>query len=81
MITEVINVSSASDIEENLKTMTTAMFAKLEMVTREEFDAQAQELIRSRERFGALEARLVQLDMCGAGRGQRRLMPAREQPE
>ena len=49
-IPEVIAASPAKDIEKNMKAMMTAMFAKLDLVTREEFDVQMQVLQRSREK-------------------------------
>jgi ubiquinone biosynthesis accessory factor UbiK len=65
-ISEVIAASPAKDIEKNMKAMMTAMFAKLDLVTREEFDMQMQALQRSRKKLDALEARLVQMDMSSA---------------
>ena len=59
-IAEVIAASPAKDIEKNIKAMMTAMFAKLDLVTREEFDVQMQVLQRTREKLDALEARLAQ---------------------
>ena len=59
-ISEVIAASPAKDIEKNMKAMLTAMFAKLDLVTREEFDVQVQVLQRTREKLEALEARLAQ---------------------
>lgn len=65
-ISEVIAASPAKDIEKNLKAMMTAMFAKLDLVTREEFDVQMQVLQRTREKLDALEVRLAQMDKAGA---------------
>jgi ubiquinone biosynthesis accessory factor UbiK len=65
-ISEVIAASPAKDIEKNMKAMMTAMFAKLDLVTREEFDVQMQVLQRTREKLDALEARLAQMDKSGA---------------
>ena len=67
-ISEVIAASPAKDIEKNVKAMMTAMFAKLDLVTREEFDVQMQVLQRTREKLDALEvklARLAQTDHSG----------------
>ena len=58
-IAEVIAASPARDIEKNIKAMMTAMFARLDLVTREEFDVQRQVLQRTREKLDALEARLA----------------------
>ena len=61
-ISEIIAASPAKDIEKNMKAMMMAMFAKLDLVTREEFDVQVQVLQRTREKLDALEARLAQQD-------------------
>jgi BMFP domain-containing protein YqiC len=65
-ISEIIAASPAKDIEKNMKAMMTAMFAKLDLVTREEFDVQMQVLQRTREKLDALEARMAQMDKSGA---------------
>ena len=65
-ISEIIAASPAKDIEKNMKAMLTAMFAKLDLVTREEFDVQMQVLQRTREKLDALEARFAQMDKSGA---------------
>ena len=61
-ISEVIANSPAKDIEKNMKAMMMAMFAKLDLVTREEFDVQVQVLQKTREKLDALEARLAEQD-------------------
>jgi BMFP domain-containing protein YqiC len=61
-IAEVIAASPAKDIEKNMKAMLTAMFARLDLVTREEFDLQVAVLQRTREKLEALEARLAEAD-------------------
>ena len=61
-IAEVIAASPAKDIEKNMKAMLTAMFARLDLVTREEFDIQVAVLQRTREKLEALEARLAEAD-------------------
>jgi ubiquinone biosynthesis accessory factor UbiK len=64
-ISEVIAASPAKDIEKNLKAMMTAMFAKLDLVTRDEFDVQMQVLQRTREKLDALEVQLARLAQMG----------------
>lgn len=64
-ISEVIAASPAKDIEKNMRAMMMAMFARLDLVTREEFDVQMQVLQRTREKLDALEARLAQTDKSG----------------
>ena len=41
----------ARDIEKNAKAMLSGFFGKLDLVTREEFDVQAQVLARTREKL------------------------------
>ncbi|TAK56088.1 MAG: accessory factor UbiK family protein [Gammaproteobacteria bacterium] len=50
------------DIEQNFKAVLQSGLAKLELVTREEFDVQAAVLRRSRERLEALERRITELE-------------------
>ena len=54
--------SPAKDIEENAKAMVSGLVGKLDLVTREEFDIQAQLLARTREKLQALEARVAALE-------------------
>ena len=59
--------SPAKDIEKNAKAMISGMFAKLDLVTREEFDIQAQVLARTREKLQALESRVEALEKAHSG--------------
>jgi BMFP domain-containing protein YqiC len=59
--------SPAKDIEKNAKAMMGGLFAKLDLVTREEFDVQAQVLARTREKLQALEARVDALEKARSG--------------
>lgn len=59
--------SPARDIEKNAKAMLNGMLGKLDVVTREEFDIQAQVLARTRERLQALEARVEALEKSRTG--------------
>lgn len=61
-VSEVLAASPARDLEKNLRATLTALFAKLDLVTREEFDVQAQVLARTREKLAELEARLARLE-------------------
>ena len=49
------------DLENNFRAVLQAGLAKLDLVTRREFDVQAALLARTREKLEALEARLAQL--------------------
>jgi ubiquinone biosynthesis accessory factor UbiK len=57
-----INSSPAKDIEKNMRALLAQGFAKLDLVTREEFDIQTQVLARAREQLIALEARVTELE-------------------
>jgi BMFP domain-containing protein YqiC len=59
--------SPAKDIEKNAKAMMSGVFAKFDLVTREEFDVQAQVLARTREKLQALEARVDALEKARTG--------------
>jgi len=61
-INQAIENSPAKDIEKNVKAMMTQGFAKLDLVTREEFDVQAQVLAKTRSKLEALEARVEELE-------------------
>jgi len=59
---EVIANSPARDIEKNLRAMLAATFARLDLVTRQEFDIQSDVLARTREKLVQLEAKLAELE-------------------
>jgi len=59
--------SPAKDIEKNAKAVMTGLFSKLDLVTREEFDIQAQVLARTRQKLKELEARVETLEKARAG--------------
>lgn len=61
-VSQVIENSPAKDIEKNVKAMMTQGFAKLDLVTREEFDIQAQMLAKARAKLELLETRLAELE-------------------
>jgi len=52
----------AADIQRNMKALLTQQFARLDLVTREEFDVQARVLARTREKLEALEARVAAME-------------------
>ena len=58
----VLAQSPAADLEKNLRAMLTSMFARLDLVTREEFDVQREVLLRTREKLTRLEAQIVELE-------------------
>jgi len=61
-VNQVIENSPAKDIEKNVKAMMTQGFAKLDLVTREEFDIQAQMLAKARAKLELMESRLAELE-------------------
>ena len=61
-INQAIDSSPAKDIEKNVKAMMTQGFSKLDLVTREEFDIQAQVLAKTRAKLEALELRMSALE-------------------
>jgi BMFP domain-containing protein YqiC len=61
-----VAASPAADIEKNARALLSSFFAKLDLVSREEFDVQTQVLLRTREKLKALEARLDALEQPAA---------------
>ena len=61
-ISQAIDNSPVKDVEKNVKAMMTQGFSKLDLVTREEFDIQAQVLAKTRAKLEALEARVQMLE-------------------
>jgi BMFP domain-containing protein YqiC len=55
------------DLEQNFKGVLQAQLARLDLVTREEFDVQSAVLKRTREKLAALEQRLAGLEAGKAG--------------
>ena len=55
-------MTPARDVEKNLKASLAAWLSRLDLVTREEFDVQAQLLSRTRQKLDALEARIAALE-------------------
>jgi BMFP domain-containing protein YqiC len=52
----------AADLQRNLNALLAQQFARLELVTREEFDTQVKVLARTREKLEALEARIAEIE-------------------
>ncbi|AGY91278.1 hypothetical protein SPICUR_01290 [Spiribacter curvatus] len=51
-----------AEVEKNARVALQSTFNRMELVTREEFDAQAKVLARTRERLEAMEARVAALE-------------------
>ncbi|HUD26609.1 MAG TPA: accessory factor UbiK family protein [Burkholderiaceae bacterium] len=61
-IASLFSSSPAADLQKNLKALLMQQFARLELVTQEEFELQRQVLARTRDKLEALEARVAQLE-------------------
>ena len=61
-VQQVLQQSPAKDLEKNMKAMLNQGFAKLDLLTREEFEVQAEVLARTRAKLEALEARVAELE-------------------
>ena len=61
-INQALENSPAKDIEKNMKAMLSQGFSKMDLVTREEFDVQAQVLATTRAKLEALEKRVTELE-------------------
>jgi BMFP domain-containing protein YqiC len=58
--------SPARDVEKNIKALLQSGLAKLDFVTRQEFDVQRDVLARTREKVEALEKRVAELENATA---------------
>jgi BMFP domain-containing protein YqiC len=58
----------AGEVEKNLRAALAGLFAKLDLVTREEFDVQREVLARTRAKLQALEARVAELEAARAAK-------------
>lgn len=63
-VSTLLAATPAGDIEKNMRAALSGLFAKLDLVTREEFDVQREVLSRAREKLVALEARIIELEAC-----------------
>ena len=62
------NIKSVGDeMERNFKSLLQSAMARMDLVTREEFDVQMAVLARTREKLEALEARLAELEHNAPG--------------
>jgi hypothetical protein len=69
-LSTLIAASPAKDLEKNARALLSSMFARLDLVTREEFDVQREVLARTRTRLEALEARVAALEAQLAGEAE-----------
>jgi len=73
-IGKAIESSPVKDVERNVKALLQSGLLRLDLVSRQEFDTQAQVLLRTREKLERLEARLAEMEaragiMPGAAAG------------
>ena len=68
---DVLARSPAADLEKNLRALLQSAFARLDLVTREEFDAQREVLARTRAKLAELEAKLAELESGNKDQGSR----------
>lgn len=61
-LSELAANSPLKDFEKNSRAMLASVFAKMDLVTREEFDVQTEVLKRTREKLAELEAKLASLE-------------------
>ena len=61
-IGKAIEDSPAKDIEKNVKALLQGGLARLDVVTRAEFETQAAVLLKTREKLERLEARVAELE-------------------
>lgn len=57
--------AAREDVEQSARAAVTSVLARLDLVTREEFDAQSAVLQRTREKVEALEKRVETLEAAG----------------
>ena len=63
-IRDIVDSTPAPDVNKNLRALLQGAFTKLELVTREEFDVQAEVLRRTREKLEKLESRLAEMEVA-----------------
>lgn len=64
-LSALIAASPVADIDKNARALLASFFAKLDLVSREEFDVQTQVLVRTREKLKTLEERMAKLESPG----------------
>ncbi len=61
-IKEILKNSPLSEADKNIHALIQGMLTKMELVSREEFDVQAEVLRNTREKLAQLEAKLAELE-------------------
>jgi BMFP domain-containing protein YqiC len=63
----IVTTNPAHNIEENIRALLSSTFTRLNLVTRDEFDAQSAVLAHTRARFEALEKQVAMLEQKAKG--------------
>jgi ubiquinone biosynthesis accessory factor UbiK len=61
-VDDLIANTPVEDVQKNLRALMSGWFARFDLVTREEFDAQQSVLRRTREKLAQMEARVTELE-------------------
>ncbi len=61
-IKDLIQASPAGDLEKNINALLKGVFTKMELISREEFDIQAEVLRNTREKLEILERKFSELE-------------------
>lgn len=67
-VSDLMAQSPLADVEKNMRALLQSTFAKLDLVTREEFDVQTQVLQNARAQLTALEQKITELETRLVGR-------------
>ncbi len=67
-IREIVSDSPLANAEENLNALLKSVLTKMELVTREEFDVQAEVLRNTRQKLELLETKLALLEQQAASK-------------
>jgi BMFP domain-containing protein YqiC len=66
-LAELATSGPARDLEKNARALLNGLFARLDFVTREEFEVQRELLVRAREKLVVLETRVAALEAQTTG--------------
>ncbi len=67
-VQELIANTPIEDVQKNLRALLSSWFARLDLVTREEFDAQQAVLQRTREKLSSMDTRVAELEQLISNR-------------
>jgi BMFP domain-containing protein YqiC len=69
-LSETLASSPLKDVEKNARALASSALARLDLVSREEFDVQSMVLARTREQLSVLEARIAALEAVPAAQAK-----------